>query len=580
MPTCSACGEDNASKARFCGGCGQPLSYATVVRPVRKIVTVLFSDLAGSTALGEQLDSESLRAVLDRYFASMHDAISEHGGVVAKFIGDAVMAVFGIPTLHEDDALRATRAAVEMQARLAVLNDDFAAQYGVRLAMRLGLNTGEIVDEGVAAGSALALGDTVNTAARLEQAATAGQILLSHATWDLVRDAVDAESVASIVAKGKAEPLAAWRLVHLRRGAPARRAHADTRMVGRQAQLQSLHVVWAVAREGSTRLVTVVGAAGLGKSRLVGEFVDAVGSDARVLTGRCLPYGQGITFWPLGEVARAAAEIIDADSPDRARAKLAAVVRSRPDAELIATRVAELIGLAPPAATLEETFWATRVFFMTLAASGPLIVVIDDLHWAEPALLDLLESFVEVADPVPVFIVCVARPELTELRPNLGTGDRARLLKLQPLDDADTAALVAQILPSTFPLALVERIIAAAGGNPLFAEEIVAMFVDDGLLGHDGILRVAPSDIDSVRIPPSISALLGARLDRLVPAERSVLESASVVGQSFWSAAAAQLAPVEVRAETAVHLLALVRREMIRPERSADSDTPQSARLA
>ena len=452
-----------------------------------------------------------------------------------------------------------------MQTRLVNLNDDFAARYGVRLAMRMGLHTGEILDEGVAAGSALALGDTVNTAARLEQAAGAGEILLSRTTRELVRDAVDAEPVAPIAAKGKTEPLAAFRLVQLRRGRPERAPRTDARMVGRHAQLQTLQEAWVSAGRGGPRLVAVIGAAGVGKSRLIAEFVDTVGSDARVLTGRCLPYGQGITFWPLGEVARAAADITDADSPDHARAKLAAVVQSRPDGELIATRVGELIGLAPPAASLDETFWATRVFFATLAHSRPLIVVIDDLHWAEPALLDLVESFLELPDSVRLLIVCVARHELTEVRPNLGAGARARLLKLHPLDATDAATLVAQILPATFPRALVERIISASGGNPLFAEEIVAMFLDDGILQPDGAL-VAPFDVDAVRIPPSISALLGARLDRLAPAERCVLEGASVVGQSFWSAAVAQLAPVEIRPETAGHLLALVGREMIRAE--------------
>lgn len=404
---CASCGEDNPERARFCLNCASPLAAGSPRgREVRKIVTVLFSDAAGSTALGERLDPESLRALMKRYFAEMRRIIERHGGTVEKFVGDAVMAVFGMPQLHEDDALRAVRAAIEIRDALARLNEQVEAEQGQRVVFRTGINTGEVVAGDAASGETLATGDAVNTAARLEQAAAPTEILLGRTTYQLVRDAVVAAPVEPIDAKGKGMPVAAYRLVSLAGDAHALARRLDAPLVGRVRELSLLdEALLRAVTERAPQIITVLGTAGIGKSRLVAEFL-ASAHDARVLRGRCLPYGDGITYWPVREIVHDAAGIEETDDGERAFSRVRALVEGDLDADIIARRVAVAIGLESEPAPQEEIFWAIRKFLECLARSEPLILLIEDIHWAQPMLLDLLEYVASLAADAPVLLVC------------------------------------------------------------------------------------------------------------------------------------------------------------------------------
>src|SRR5215216_7628353 len=324
MVTCATCGQESPDGFRFCGNCGSALlTDAGAGQAVRKTITVLFCDLVGSTALGERLDPESTQRVLGQYFQRVREVLERHQGTVEKYVGDAVVGVFGVPRLHEDDALRAVRAAIELAAALAELNKELERDWGVTLQLRTGVNTGEVVAGSAAAGSALVLGDAVNVAARLEQAAPPGEVLIGQTTWQLVRDAVTAEPVAPLALKGKADQVAAWRLRGVTLDVPGHARRRDLRLVGREPQRRLLLDAfdWVVA-ERACRLVTVLGAAGVGKSRLVDEALAGIAERATILRGRCLSYGEGITYWPVAEVVRQAAGIADTDPPAGALAKL------------------------------------------------------------------------------------------------------------------------------------------------------------------------------------------------------------------------------------------------------------------
>lgn len=571
MGVCANCGTNNADGLKFCGECGTRLAAAATAtrREVRKTVTVLFSDVTGSTALGEQLDPESLRTVMGRYFGAMKAVIERHGGTVEKFIGDAIMAVFGIPTLHEDDALRAVRAAAEMRDALEHLNREFSAERGIRIAVRTGVNTGEVVAGDPAAGQTLVTGDTVNTAARLEQAAGAGEILLGEVTQRLVRDAVEVEAVPPVEAKGKAVPVAAVRLLSVTHGADAHSRRLDAPLVGRDRELERLHNAFdAVVRERHSELFTLLGTAGVGKSRLVAEFTASVSTDATVLRGRCLPYGEGITYWPLGEVVRGAAGINDTDTADEARAKLRGLLGGQRDADTLASRVGSAIGLSTEPAPQEEIFWAVRKLLEHLASQRPLVVVWDDIHWAEPTFLELIGQIADLSRNAPLLLLCPARPELLDSRPDWGGGKlNATTILLEPLPPAAAAQLI-DALPGGLALdvSMRERIAEAAEGNPLFVEEMLGMLIDDGYLRATDNGWQAARDLATVRVPPSIQALLAARLDRLAPDERAVAERASVVGRVFERGAVAELASDALRPTVTAHLLGLVRKELVRPD--------------
>jgi class 3 adenylate cyclase/tetratricopeptide (TPR) repeat protein len=487
------------------------------VAETRKTVTIVFSDVADSTSLGERLDPEAMRRVMERYFEEMRTVLERHGGTVEKFIGDAIMAAFGIPAAHEDDALRAVRAAAEMREHLAALNDELERERGVTLSIRTGINTGEVVAGAPESGQFYATGDAVNVAARLEQGAEPGEILLGEQTHRLVHDAVQAEALNPLALKGKAETVAAYRLLEVIEGAPAVARRLDTPFVGRRDELASLLASFERSIEQRTPvLATVLGPAGIGKTRLATELAAAVQGQARVLQGRCLSYGEGITFWPLQEILRGL--------PERPP--------NSPDPE--------------QAGSIEETFWAYRKFFEALAQEGPLVVVLEDIHWAEPTLLDLIEHVVEWTREAPLLLVCLARLELLDERPGWA-GER---IELEPLPNEEAEKLVATLAADLEP-AVRARATEAAEGNPLFLEQLLALAVEDG---------------QEAAVPHTIQALLAARIDRLAPDERLLLEAAAVVGKEFWRGALLDLAQPDT--QVSALLQQLVRKRLIQPERS------------
>ena len=494
---------------------------------MRKTVTVLFCDLAGSTALGERLDPEPLRLLLARWYEAMREPVERHGGTVEKFIGDAVMAVFGVPQVHEDDALRAVRAAVEMRDATAALDDD--------LGVRFGVNTGEVVTGDDVA--TLVTGDAVNTAKRLEEAAADGEILIGDGTRLLVENAVELEAAEPVQAKGKRRAVPAWRVLATIPEAPAFPRRIDARLVGRRRELAILRDELArTESERACRLVTVLAAAGVGKSRLASELVAEARPRATVLSARCPPYGEGITFLPLTELVRAA-------GGDEA---VAAAVAGEPDGGLVLERLRAVIG-GNEAVSGEEAFWAVRRVLESLARGRPIVVCLEDVHWAAPMFLDVLEYVAGWSRDAPILLLCLARPELLDERPHWG----GTLLELDALSDEEAAELVDE-LAVEWPLPPEERrrAVETAEGNPLFLEQLVAMLAGGG-----------PTD----RLPPTIQALLAARLDRLAPADRAVLERAAVVGREFWRGAVLELSPDEERAETGATLLRLVHEQLVAP---------------
>jgi class 3 adenylate cyclase len=495
---------------------------------------VVFSDVTGSTALGERLDPESLRRVLARYFELASQVVERHGGAVEKFIGDAVMAVFGIPHVHEDDALRAVRAAAELGGALGELNAELERDFGTTLALRIGINTGEVV---TGTEERLATGDAVNVAARLEQAAEPGEILIGANTLGLVRDAVIAEGVPPLEAKGKSEPLAAYRLVSVDTDAPAFARRGDTPMIGRDRQLKLLQNAFeTAATERACHLVTVLGPAGVGKSRLVAEFMSSL-DGATVVRGRCLSYGDGITYWPVVEVVK---QIPDAETlVDGAAAKALEAV----------------LGEGDVAATPDEIAWAFRKLLEARAAEEPLVCIFDDIQWGEETFLELVEHIADLSRGAPILLLCMARPELLERRPAWAGGKlNTTTVSLEPLSETETDELIAGLLDgSMLDQGLNDRIRRAAGGNPLFVEEMLA-FVDRS------------SKEAEIEVPPTIQALLAARLDQLDPSERHVLERGSIEGEIFHRGGVAAL----VQDDTPVdgRLVALVRKDLVRPELS------------
>ncbi|HEX8123285.1 MAG TPA: adenylate/guanylate cyclase domain-containing protein [Solirubrobacteraceae bacterium] len=569
---CSACGEENPARARFCLACGTPIAAAGAPpapsREVRKTLTVLFADMVGFTALGERLDQESLRRVMDRFYGEMRGAIEREGGTVAKFIGDAVMAVWGIPAVSEDDAVRGVRAAEGMRRALAALNDDLDERWGVRIDLRTGVNTGEVVVD-PAKSADLLVGDTVNVAARLEQAAAAGEVLVGSETYRLVRDDARLEPVAPLTLKGKGRPVAAFRLLDGRCPDGGREARMTAPLVGRERELARLRAALDSATAASeTRVVTLIGSPGVGKTRLVQDFADELGESATVVTGHCEATGEGLTFLPVAEVVRSGAGIHEGDSAESATHKLGAVLPDDdPDRDRVVERALGLVGLGPPV-TVEESFWAVRRFLEGLARLRRLVVLLDDVHWGQPTFLDLIEHLAAWGRDAPVLVVVMARPELREIRASLTERGHAvsEVIALGPLDGADSRALVDRLLGDAgLPPELAERVLETTEGNPLFLGEMLRMLVDDGVLKRTGDQWIA-GESSGVSVPPTIHALLSARIERLSEEERSVVERAAVIGQQFYVGGVAALAPAGVDAKVAEHLDRLRRKELVTPE--------------
>jgi class 3 adenylate cyclase/tetratricopeptide (TPR) repeat protein len=570
MPVCRTCGAQNSAEARFCSACGTPLAPEAPPRESRRTVTVVFCDVVGSTALGERLDSESFREVMSRYFAEMRGRLERHGGIVEKFIGDAVMAVFGLPRAHEDDALRAVRAVLEMAQALGPLNEKLHAGWGVTVANRTGIYTGEVTAGDATTGQRLVTGDAVNVAARLEQAAGAGEVLIGEPTHRLVRDSVIVEPVEPLALKGKSEPLPAYRLLTILTAAEAIPRRSDVPMVGREVELRLLQDALETARGGRCRLVTVEGEAGVGKSRLVAEHVSSAGPDVVVLRGRCLPYGESSSLGPAAEIVRAAAGIatgiVPGEGLEAAGTKLGQLLHAGDDGDAIAARLAAVVGLDDEAYPLEELFWAIRRCLEERARDTVAVVVVEDIHWAQPTTLALLRHVAAIARG-PIMIVCTSRPDLREAYPDWpGELPEAASLRLGPLGQAQAQQLVERLLGPEVPNDVKLRIAAAAEGNPLFAEQFVSMLVDDGRIVRQNGRWQATGEMAHLPVPPSIALLLAARLDRLHAAERAVIERAAVTGPSFSSDAVLELCPEALRPSLGDALAALVSKDFLLPD--------------
>jgi class 3 adenylate cyclase/tetratricopeptide (TPR) repeat protein len=521
----------------FLGAFG-PQSYTPDMAVSRRTVTVLFADVADSTPLGERLDPESLRRVMSGFFERMSSVLERHGGTVEKFIGDAVMAVFGIPELHEDDALRAVRAATELRQALSQLNDELERDLAVRIGIRVGINTGEVVAGDGSGGQMLATGDAVNVAKRLEESARTGEILLGEPTRRLVENAVVLEPREDLTLKGKTDPQPAWNVLAVIEGASAYARRLDAPLIGREAEMHQLRNTYNEAvTERSCRMFTVVGPAGIGKSRLAGELCATLRDEATILTGRCLNYGDGITFWPL-------VEIVGALGSDEG---VLEALGDTDDAELVATRVLGAVGTNPTAPG-GETFWAVRRLFEELARERPLVVLVEDIHWAEPTLLDLLEYLAGWTHDAPVLLLCLTRPDLLDERPGWLTQTGGGVI-LEPLTDEQSRELLDEIAQEwSLDAAAREHITEAAEGNPLYLEQMAAMLAEGG-----------PTD----GIPPTIHALIAARLDRLPADERAVLESAAVAGKHFVRSALRRLLGEADQSAVDASLLSLARKDLL-----------------
>jgi class 3 adenylate cyclase/tetratricopeptide (TPR) repeat protein len=544
VPTCAQCHEENPEQSRYCGACGAPLVRQAGDAPeVRKVVTIVFCDVAGSTALGERVDPEALRATMSRYFTRMRSIIERHGGLVEKYIGDAVMAVFGLP-LHEDDALRAVRAAVEMRGELERLG----------IPARIGLNTGEVVAHGR---DTLVTGDAVNVAARLQETAERGDVVVGAATYALVRHAVRAEPLAPFTVKGKPDPIGAWRVLAVDEAAQAMTRELDRAFVGRRWELGALEQAFARAVEQRRSvLATVLGFPGIGKSRLLRELSRSIGSEAAVLVGHCLAYGEGITYAPLREMLR------DATGDDVVRG-VSSLLGDRTDGQHVADVVGAAIGERDMRGSGDEVFWAVRTTVEALAGATPVMLAFEDVHWAEPTLLDLIEYLADWILERPVLLVCLARPELLDVRPGWGGGKPSAIsLTLDALPPAEVERMLEErgVRPE-----LRARIAAAAQGVPLFVEQMALLLND----------RDAA---DAGDVPPAIRSLLAARLEALAARDRTLLERASVEGERFHAGAiAAQLD--EAPPVVLERLGDLVRRAMLQRD-DADFEREHAFRFA
>ena len=592
--TCAACGAANPPTVKFCGECGSPLqgsTLASVGAPTdqasggteRRLVSVLFLDLVGFTALSEQRDAEDVRALLGAYFDTARTIIERHGGAVEKFIGDAVMAVWGAPVAHEDDAERAVRTALELVDGVQALGE----AEGVPLKARGGVLTGEAATVRGAVAEGMVTGDMVNTASRLQSAADPGTVYVGEATFRAASRAIAFEAVGALTLKGKEAPVLAWRALRVvaDRGG-ANRMAIEPPFVGRTEELRLLKELFhATGRDGKARIVSVTGIGGIGKSRLAREFekyADGLTEPILWHQGRCPSYGDGVTFWALGEMVRMRAQIAEGDVPEEARAKLTrSLLTHVPDPEeraWIEPRLAFLLALGErPTGGGEELFAAWRAFFERLAVAGPVVMVFEDLQWADPGLVDFIGSLLEWSRSHRILVVTLARPEFADRRPDWGAGLPAfTSIHLGALPDVAIGELVHGLVPDA-PSEVAAKIVERAGGVPLYAVETIRMLADRGILRVGDAAYELAQPLEELEIPETLQALIASRLDTLDPAERTLLQDAAVLGKSFTAAALSAVAGGDA-ATLETRLRDLVRREFLVVE--ADPRSPERGQFA
>jgi class 3 adenylate cyclase/tetratricopeptide (TPR) repeat protein len=564
MIACPQCGRENPDDARFCSACGTELA-APAAREERKVVSVLFADLVGFTSRSEKMDPEDVRALVSPYYARVRAELESYGGTVEKFIGDAVMALFGAPVTHEDDPERAVRAALRIR--------DWIKEQEGDLHLRLAVTTGEaLVALGArpTEGEGMASGDVVNTAARLQAAAPVDGILVDETTFRATNTLIEYRPAEPVAAKGKEEPVPAWEAIEARSRFGVDVAQAPRApLIGRERELEVLVAALSRVRaERAPQLVTLVGVPGIGKSRMTQELFGAVEADEEIIywrQGRSLPYGEGVSFWALGEMVKAQAGILETDSPAEAAVKLQRSVGDLledADADWVARHLGPLVGVEAeqelPGDRRTEAFAAWRRFFEAIAEERPLVLVFEDLHWADEGLLDFVDHLVDWAGSVPILVVCTARPELLTRRAGWGGGKpNAVTLSLSPLDDEQTARLLAALLErSVLPAETQAALLQRAGGNPLYAEEFVRMVADRDLAVDDA----------EWPLPESVQGIVAARLDALPDDEKSLLQDAAVIGKVFWLGAVGGMGGLDRSAgEECLHRLE--RKEFVRRQR-------------
>jgi predicted ATPase/class 3 adenylate cyclase len=559
MATCPACGHENRGSARFCDSCGAALALEAPGREERKVVTVLFADLVGFTSRAEQLDPEDVRALLSPYYARLRMELERFGGTVEKFIGDAVMALFGAPIAHEDDPERAVRAALAIR--------DWVVEEEAELQLRIAVNTGEaLIALGArpSQGEGMASGDVVNTTARLQSAAPVNGILVGETTYRATRHVIDYRDAEPVEAKGKTEPVSVWEAVTARSRVGSEAVSTRAPLVGRRRELDQLVDAFERARqERSTQHVTLVGVPGIGKSRLVAELLAHVDSLEELIFwrhGRSLPYGEGAAFWALGEMVKAQAGILESDPPEDVARKLGETVAQhveQSERSWVEGKLGALVGLGGDKAVggaREESFSAWRRFLESLAEERPLVLVFEDLHWAGDELLDFVDELPEWVEDAPLLVLCTARPELLDRRPGWGGGKRnATTISLSPLASDETAQLLASLLERPLlPAETQAELLIRAGGNPLYAEQFARMLSEGGEVGD--------------ALPETVQGIIAARLDSLADGEKRLLQDAAVLGKVFWAGSLATVTRSE-RETVEQQLRSLGRKEFVRRER-------------